>query len=192
MSGRGGPTPNGGHCRARPSEVRSRRCNTNVYGPHQDFRTGVGLIAAALRCAQLGRELAVWGDGTAVRDYVYVEDVCEALIQVGLGAVTQRLYNVGSGTGVSVRHVLSMVSEVADRPPRVKYAPGRAVDAAVNVLAIARLRGETGWHPRTPLRDGMARTWAWLREAGAEAGGAALPEGGCSALQPLAEAKRAV
>lgn len=138
------------------------RC-ANVYGPRQVVRRQ-GLVMALLEDLRAGRATELWGDGEEVRDYVYVDDVCELVARVvGLEPADRRadLLNVGSGAGTTVREVVAAVTTVTGRAPRLRWAPAPPGLIRRNVLEVERAAA-LGWRATTPLREGIARTWAWL------------------------------
>lgn len=102
-------------------------------------------------------------DGTCVRDYVHVLDLAEAHIRV-LDRLreTSCRYNIGNGTGYSVRQVIEAVERIGGRKVPHSLGPRRAGDPAVLVASSARLRAETGWTPRFGALDDIVRTaWNW-------------------------------
>lgn len=105
-------------------------------------------------------------DGTCIRDYVHVSDLADAHIRV-LDRLEERScrYNLGNGTGYSVRQVIEAVERISGRPVPHSFGPRRAGDPAVLVASSARLRRETGWSPRFGALDDIVRTaWAWHAE----------------------------
>jgi UDP-glucose 4-epimerase len=102
-------------------------------------------------------------DGTCIRDYVHVTDLADAHLRVlaRLDAESCR-FNVGSGTGYSVKQVLESVERIGGRPVPHNLGPRRPGDPAVLVASSARLRAETGWSPQFGALDDIVRTaWAW-------------------------------
>ncbi|WP_439595036.1 UDP-glucose 4-epimerase GalE [Falsiroseomonas sp.] len=102
-------------------------------------------------------------DGTGVRDYVHVTDLADAHLRV-LPLLEERSvrYNLGNGTGYSVREVIDAVQRVGGRPVPHALGPRREGDPAVLVASSARLRAETGWSPRFPKLEDIVRTaWDW-------------------------------
>lgn len=130
---------------------------SNPYGPGQNPARGQGIVAAALDRALRGRPLEVWGDGSAVRDFVYVEDAADAFARAG-GHPSSDVFNVGSGTGVAVRDLLDAARRATGRPLEVRYAPRRLLDVPLNVLDVRKARRVLGWSPRVPLEEGLRRT----------------------------------
>lgn len=102
-------------------------------------------------------------DGTCIRDYVHVTDLAEAHLRV-LPLLDHRSvrYNLGNGTGYSVKQVLETVGRIAGRPVPHALGARREGDPASLVASSARLRAETGWTPRFPALEDIVRTaWAW-------------------------------
>ena len=130
----------------------------NPYGPYQDGARGQGLLAAIVRRICAGQDIAIWGDGSVVRDYIHVDDVVGALLLAATSQGDQRLFNVGSGVGRSVLDVVADLGRVAGVTPRIEFHAARPADVPVNVLDCARLRA-LGWRPRVAWHDGLARLW---------------------------------
>ncbi|TCZ57951.1 UDP-glucose 4-epimerase GalE [Roseicella aquatilis] len=102
-------------------------------------------------------------DGTCIRDYVHVLDLADAHIRV-LDRLEQASvrYNIGNGTGYSVKQVIEAVERISGRPVPHGFGPRRAGDPAMLVASSARLRQETGWAPRFAALDDIVRTaWDW-------------------------------
>jgi UDP-glucose 4-epimerase len=135
----------------------------NPYGPYQSEVHSQGIVAAALGRALRGEPLEIWGDGEVVRDFVYIDDVCDAFVRATGYAGPHRVFNVGSGEGRSINAVLADLDRIV-RPHRVHatHRPARPVDVPVSVLDIARIRQELGWSPRTTWDAGLAQTLAWM------------------------------
>jgi UDP-glucose 4-epimerase len=131
------------------------------------------LIPIVLQVAAGDREqVSVYGedwptpDGTCVRDYVHVSDLAEAhLLALEHAATGQhRVYNLGSGTGFSVRQVVEAAREVTGHPIPAVTAPRRPGDPATLVAANGRARAELGWAPsRTDLNVIIADAWDFVR-----------------------------
>lgn len=131
------------------------------------------LIPIVLQTA-LGRRAAVpiYGtdyptpDGTAIRDYVHVEDLARAHL-LALAAAepgAHRVYNLGNGAGFSVRQVVETARRVTGRPIPVAESPRRPGDPPVLVASSEKIRSELGWVPRKPdLATIVADAWAWLQ-----------------------------
>ena len=105
-------------------------------------------------------------DGTAVRDYIHVEDLGRAhlLALEAAKAGEHRVYNLGNGAGFSVREVVEAARRVTGRPIDALEAPRRAGDPAVLVASSDRARAELGWKPEKPELEAMiSDAWDWMR-----------------------------
>ncbi len=127
------------------------------------------LIPLALRAARDGTPIRVFGDdyptpdGTCVRDYVHVADLADAHI-AALEALprAQGSFNLGTGSGDSVRAVLDAVEAVTGLPLARETAPRRAGDPPVLVAGNRRAAEGLGWRPRRSLLDAVSDAWAWM------------------------------
>jgi UDP-glucose 4-epimerase len=152
----------------RDSGLRARvlRCAT-VYGEHQQPDRGQGAIVTFLHRIEKGEQIDLFGGGSTVRDYVYVGDVAQAIIETMGSAEGPDLVNVGSGEGVSLLEILRLAEAQVGREAKVASHPERAFDVHQIVLDPGRLRAMTSFAP-TSLEAGIARTHRWLRAAAEE------------------------
>ena len=119
-------------------------------------------MANALR----GQPQPVFGDGSAVRDYLFVDDFCEALLGVAAHGVAGSIYNIGAGEGTSTAALLDRIGAITARdgfPLAIDWQHARFTDVSCNILDSNRLHALTGWRPNTLLDDGLADTWTWIR-----------------------------
>jgi UDP-glucose 4-epimerase len=139
----------------------------------EDHYPETHLIPNVLRAAQgLQAEVQVFGtdyptpDGTAVRDYIHIEDLATAhlLALDGARPGEHRIFNLGNGNGFSVREVIDAAREVTGLDIRVREAPRRPGDPPILVAASGRIRAELGWEPRKPtLADMVGDAWAFAQ-----------------------------
>jgi UDP-glucose-4-epimerase GalE len=136
----------------------------------EDHKPEEHLIPRACQAVTGGPALAIFGDdyptpdGTCLRDYVHVCDLAEAhvaaLARLDRGGASGA-YNLGSGTGMSVREVIDSVSAVAGRPVPHSIAPRRPGDPAKLVAATGKARAELQWQPRYDLATIVRTAWQW-------------------------------
>ena len=136
---------------------------SNPYGPYQDPAGQQGAASVFLHRLHTGRKITIWGDGGVVRDYLYVSDLVNALVLAAGVQTGQKVFNIGSGRGVSLNDLISHITQVTGEEPAVEYLPGRNLDVPANVLNVSRAREELGWNPQTRLAEGLAATWKWIR-----------------------------
>jgi UDP-glucose 4-epimerase len=135
----------------------------NPYGERQRPEASQGAVAVFLGKALKNEVLEVWGDGSVVRDFVYIGDVVTALLAAARSGATHRVFNIGSGRGNSVNEVLECIGICLGRRPQVNYLPARVFDVPVNVLDIERAREHLAWAPGVDLLAGVSRSAEWLR-----------------------------
>ncbi len=140
------------------------------FGEDHDPETH--LVPIALETAANRRDFVeVYGtdyptpDGTAIRDYIHVEDLAQAhLLALEVGAAGHTIYNVGNGVGFSVSQVVEVAREVTERKIEVSEAPRRDGDPAILVASGLKIREELGWVPEKPeLATMVADAWAWMQ-----------------------------
>lgn len=137
---------------------------SNAYGPEQDLRRGFGFVRTVLEHAQKGTALEIWGDGNAVRDFVYVEDVAEAIALAINNPTDNGTYNIGAGQGHTLNEVLALAQRITGVKINTLYKPAREGDVRGIVLDVSRARSTLGWQPDINLEEGIRRTWEWLQQ----------------------------
>jgi UDP-glucose 4-epimerase len=137
----------------------------NLYGPRQRLDTAQGAVAVFLDRALRELPIQIWGDGSVVRDYVYVGDAVEAILKAARFQGEPKIFNVGSGIGVSLNELVAEIQKLLGRQVKVEHTAARAVDVPVNVLDSTLARRHLGWGASTPLGEGLRRTCEWLRAA---------------------------
>jgi len=131
----------------------------NLYGPGQLQKNGQGVIPAILNSLKNDDPFVMWGDGSAIRDYVYVSDVVDAILKaVERPQAIGNRFNIGSGDGNSLLEVLEAIEEITQRRVQINQRPTRSSDVPVNVLDISKARKLLDWQPRVGLKDGLRRT----------------------------------
>ena len=126
---------------------------SNPFGGSQLLRGRQGLIAAVLGCARDRQPLQIWGDGRVVRDYIYIDDLSDAVVHLIVRQATG-VINLGSGTGVSTIDAVRTAESIISRPIALEFAPGRAVDVPRVVLDCTRA-AELGTATPRPFIDGI-------------------------------------
>ena len=135
---------------------------SNAYGPRQGHMGVQGIIATFLANVSSGKPLAVWGDGSIIRDYVFVTDLVRICRMAGESDFSG-VFNVGSGSGCSVSQIIDTIIRVTGKNPQIFYQPARYFDVREIVLDISRIKREAGWYPEVDLADGISRQWDWIR-----------------------------
>lgn len=130
---------------------------SNVYGTPLDLSRNrvAALVLAALRH---GRPFTTYGDGSSVRDYVYIDDFCRAAASATT-APPGIVLNIGSGLGTTLARLIETAEAVTGLRLVRHPAPPRAEPAA-SILDIRQAGEVLGWHPGVALDEGLRRLWA--------------------------------
>jgi len=137
----------------------------NAYGEGQRPDTAQGAVAVFLHRALNGQPIEIWGDGSVVRDYLYISDIVDAFVRAVEYSGDFRIINIGSSRGHSVNDLLKAMEDLVGRRIERIHLPLRPFDVPINVLDSTLARQELGWEARVPLREGLARTVRWLKQS---------------------------
>jgi UDP-glucose 4-epimerase len=137
----------------------------NVYGPRQSAHGEAGVVAIFAGRLIDGQQSAINGSGAQTRDFVYVDDVVGANLAAS-EAEWQGEYNVGTGVETSVNELYELLASIAGVSMPAVHAPAKEGEQMRSVLDGSRLRALAKLPERTQLRDGLAATFAWLRDEG--------------------------
>lgn len=130
----------------------------NPFGPRQDESTFHGFITTMLKLAVADREATIFGDGSIVRDFVYIDDLCDLLLK-GIDQGAAGTFNCGSGAGASLLQILEAIERVIGKPIRRHHEAARPFDPPAIVLDTAKAHRELGWAPSISLEEGILRCW---------------------------------
>ncbi len=142
---------------------------TNVYGPRQLIKHNrQGFIGWFIRLAIEGREIQIFGDGSQLRDFVYVDDAVDAFLRAGADETCDGgVFNIGGDEPISHRDLVGLLLRVAGTGS-VRYVAWppekKRIDIGSFYSDSTRFRTATGWRPSVSLREGFARTIAFYRE----------------------------
>jgi nucleoside-diphosphate-sugar epimerase len=136
---------------------------TNPYGPGQPFDDRpYGVVNRIIRLALENQPIPIYGDGAQVRDYVFIDDVVDALATVGWSPIADgRTYNVGSGVGTRLIDMAHAIQRVVGggRVEFVAWPPlAERIETGDFVADVSQSSADTGWRPRVGIEDGLRRT----------------------------------
>lgn len=135
----------------------------NPYGPYQRPNGVLGAVTTFTYKALKNEEITVYGDGTVVRDFIYIDDAIRAIKNIVNGENKHHTFNLGSGCGTSISDVLQTIEEALGVKLQINYKPGRRVDVPVNYLDISRYEYYYGKLNPISLHDGIIRTAEFLK-----------------------------
>ena len=137
----------------------------NVYGPRQSAHGEAGVVAIFAGRLLGGQPSTINGSGTQTRDFVYIDDVVAANLAAS-EAEWQGEYNVGTGVETSVNELYASLASIAGHDIPAAHSPAKEGEQLRSVLDGSRLQKLAELPERTPLGYGLAKTFAWLRDAG--------------------------
>lgn len=136
---------------------------SNPFGDRQRIETAQGAIGVFMSRALQGVPVDIWGDGSVVRDYIYVADVAEAFVKALNYSGKFSVFNIGSCSGVSLIQIIEKLERILGLAIKRNYQPGRPYDVPVNILSNQLASQELGWVPNISLDEGLVITSAWMK-----------------------------
>lgn len=138
----------------------------NVYGENQDLVKAVHVIPSLFLRANRypDEEFIVWGDGKQSRDFLYVSDCADALLQLEKRAASPpTMVNIGSGKSVSIATIAEKVVELSAKVINIAYDPTKPVGPLSRTANITKARALLDWQPKVGLDDGLRYTYSWIQ-----------------------------
>ena len=141
---------------------------TNLYGPNDNFDLDSShVLPALLRKIDTARatgadSVVLWGSGTPLREFLFVDDLADACLFLMQHYSDERPINVGCGEDLSIRELAGLIAQVVGFRGRLEQDPSRPDGTPRKLLDISRLAA-LGWRPRTDLATGIRITYDWYR-----------------------------
>jgi UDP-glucose 4-epimerase len=136
---------------------------SNPFGPGQNPFGVQGLIAVAMGCIIGNRILKIYGKGEAVRDYIFIEDVVNAML-VSSETPGSNVANISSSQGHSIIDIVQMIEGITGRVIRKEFIPPRFGDVSANILSNELAYRIFSWSPKVRIQDGLSITWSWFNQ----------------------------
>lgn len=138
---------------------------SNIYGPRSFHKESV--VAHFLKLILAGKDLVVYGDGSQIRDYLYVGDLTDGLVKA-IGSDCVGTFQLGAGRPTTLNELLDIMRTVvtSERMPKVIYKDARQGEVHTTWCNISRAKKTFGYDPSTPLIDGVRATWNWYLQSG--------------------------
>jgi UDP-glucose 4-epimerase len=136
----------------------------NAYGNRQDPNGAQGAIAVFLGQVLQGNPIQIWGDGSVIRDYIHVSDIVQACLKAMETSNPQyRIFNIGSGIGLSLNELIASIKRTVGNEIQVQYTPGRKIDVPANILDITLAHKVFDWRPQITIEEGLKKTFQYLK-----------------------------
>lgn len=135
---------------------------SNPFGPGQGHIGVQGVIATFFNQIKNEQTIDIWGNGSAIRDYIYISDLIDLCVKAGYSD-RAGIYNAGTGKGCSLNDLVIKIKKVTGISPTIKYNSARAFDVKQIILDIARAEKAFDWSPCVPIDQGLNMYWQWLQ-----------------------------
>lgn len=135
---------------------------SNPYGGRQNPSGLQGAVTVFVNKALNDEPIEIWGDGTVIRDYIYISDVVDAAITGIAYNGEHKILNIGNGTGISLLEVIDCISNLLKKRLIVNFFPGRKMDIPINILDIKLAKKKLRWEPKVNFVNGVQKTIEFL------------------------------
>lgn len=134
----------------------------NVYGPGQNFKKNQGIISHSIYKYLNSQEIKVWGDGSFVRDYIFIDDLSYFVIAL-INSSANGIYNVGTGQGLSVIKILSIIEDEFKSACKKSFVDIPFNNVNKIILDVSKAKRELNWVPLTSISNGIRLTSDWIK-----------------------------
>jgi len=135
---------------------------SNPYGPRQGHLGSQGVIGIFLRRIIQGQPIKIWGDGSIIRDYIYITDAVSACM-AALKLDQSGIFNIGNGEGDSLLDIIKEIEHCTGKNAEIDFEPSRGFDVKTVVLDTSLAKNVLGWQPEYSLRRGVGFHYNWLK-----------------------------
>ena len=142
---------------------------TNLYGPHDNYHPTESHVVAALIARfhhakqQNHEELAIWGSGTPLREFLYVDDLADALVYLLKYYNDAQHINVGTGEEVSIRDLAELLKDISGWKGKLIFDTSRPDGSPRKIMQNHRIH-QLGWRHKTDLANGLGKAFSWFNE----------------------------
>lgn len=137
---------------------------SNPYGPYQRPNGIQGVVTTFIYKSLHEEPISVYGDGSTIRDYIYIDDAIEGIIKIANLDNDDKVYNLGSGTGHSINDIIEIIKSVINTDIHVQYSDMRKVDVPINILNVEKYTKAVGECKFVELKDGILKTIDFFRK----------------------------
>lgn len=136
----------------------------NPYGPYQKPNGVLGAVTTFTYKALKNEEINVYGDGSVIRDFIYIEDAVRGIVNIANCDCNHHIFNLGCGYGTSIEKLLNIIKETLNVDMKIKYLPSRTVDVPINYLDISIYEKYCGKLNPLSLRQGILMTAEFMKK----------------------------
>lgn len=136
---------------------------SNVYGPYDDFNPKTAQVIPALIARMVGGEnpIKIWGDGSAIRDFIFVDDVVEGMLLALENAPPCVPINLGNGKGVTIKKIAQTIANATGTKAKLRWDINKPTGDPVRILSTGRAENLLHFKAKTSLENGIKKTVEW-------------------------------
>lgn len=128
---------------------------SNPYGRYQDFNKSQGVIPVFMHKIMNNEPIEIWGDGSIARDFIYIDDVIDAMILTASLACKSEVFNISSSLAIEINNIVRLLEIYLKNTAYIKYTPQRSVDVKYSCLSNIKAKKILKWDPSFDLQSGL-------------------------------------
>jgi GDP-L-fucose synthase len=139
----------------------------NLYGPRDKYKKSESKVIAALirRSFEKENPFEVWGDGEDIKDFLYIDDFIDALLETFAKSGDFDVFNIASGVPVTIKEVLKNIIQIShNHDIEVKFDTSKPTMIPIRMIDISKIKKEISWKPKISIYDGLKKTYEWYSE----------------------------
>jgi GDP-L-fucose synthase len=139
----------------------------NLYGPYDKFDDEKSKVVPALikRVVKKENPLKVWGDGNDLKDFLYIDDFCEAVIKVIETECNNEIFNIASGEGITIKEILSHIINIENSHDlKIEFDLSKPTMIPKRLIDISKAKKILGFEPKIKFSEGIKKTIFWYKE----------------------------
>ena len=127
---------------------------SNPYGIFQNINKSQGFVTVAINKILNNNKIEIWGDGSIIRDYIYISDLVNAIIELLNIDIDNNIFNIGSGTGSTILDVIKEIEVITNKKAILLFKDKRDIDIPINILDVSKLKQYINFNPMS-LNTGL-------------------------------------
>ncbi|HFU76058.1 MAG TPA: NAD-dependent epimerase/dehydratase family protein [Arcobacter sp.] len=136
---------------------------SNPFGPRQNIKGSQGVVSTFMYKTLKKETLSVWGDGSTIRDYIYITDVADFFVLACLSKKTG-IYNLGYGKGHTINEIIKKIFQVTGLKTDIKYMEQDTFNVKKVILNMEKTQEEIEWKPKVTLEEGLKMYYKWMHK----------------------------
>ena len=139
---------------------------TNLYGPNDNYDLDSSHVLPAMirKFHEAKDKVTLWGDGSAMREFLYVDDLAEAAFKCMVNYDSEEIINVGTGKDITIKELATTIADVVGFKGEIVWDTSKPNGTPRKVLNVDKIKS-LGWEPKVGLREGIEKTYELYKES---------------------------